>query len=94
MYFVSYFFDFGYFVPNFSSSSSSGDSGTVSESASGKSSPIIFPDHTLLQNGKQNTEPNNQCKNNFTKSSINSETHSAINGIPAVIDSAGINLKI
>ena len=62
----------------FKFSSSSGDSGTVSESDSGKSSPGSFPDHplqngstttTALTNNKQQSVVQQQNKANLEKSS-------------------------
>lgn len=66
--------------------SSSGDSGTISESVSGKSSPASFPDHPTIQNGHANHENvvvDQQNKTNLektTQSLINETFSSIING--------------
>lgn len=68
--------------------SSSGDSGTVSESVSGKSSPASFPDHT--ENGHTTTQKDVEEQQN--KTNLEKTTQSLFNdNYGTVINSTDIN---
>lgn len=70
-------------TPSISSTTSSnnGDSGTVSESTSGKSSPGTFPDHPHSTQAASSTQLNNTSNNLINSSSTNSHKLSNQNGL-------------
>lgn len=84
--------------------SSSGDSGTVSESVSGKSSPASFADQNGHSNQKEMEEQRNKANLEKTSKSIlltddfdteiDSDCHALKSGIASVIDTSSKFEKI